>query len=387
MLSVDLKTLTYHFVGNDGRETRGALRSPQSAHMTAKFYEARGHYVRITQGEDHVTRKHQHQKMLQRHAELLHVLDASGQFPAMSARAIPKMVELGYLGRDELDGTLYITDAGRAHMEQYPAPHEEMLSEIEAANAYPIRPASALSYKELMALTMTQKAAVLTDLGTQEQRERLVGHLSKIADCCYSGSINDLKLMQSLGLIADPGNGLPFEVTPLGKFAQRYTNKLESFNKKIEAAKAKPAPKAKATAKIDVEPISFEPEPPVFETVDELKRTWKADPFAFNLQDAAKASGFSRLHEELRRFEAATWYEKYEAMQAEKRTAVANVDAQPSIVKVEHFPPRSNPNAESLIEICADALEIIDDTVTEYGKPAVRILRVALGLLDEVPNG
>lgn len=383
MLSVDLKTLTFHFIGNDGRETRGALKSPQSAHMTAQFYESRGHYVRLTQGEDHMTRKNQNwEQMSKRHAQLLHVLDATGHFPAMSARSIPKMVELGYIGRDELDSTLYITEAGRAHMEKYEPVEEQILSEVEAANAYPIRPAAALSYNELMALSMTQKVAVLTDLGDQEQRTRLVGLLPSIEECGYTGSINDLKLMQNLGLIADPGNGLPFEVTPLGKFAQRYTNKLDALNEKIAASQTKKKAQKKVEMKAPVEPVkvSFEPEPPVFETVEELKRTWKADPRAFDLQHAAKASGFERLYDELRRFEAATWYEMYEA---QKRAAVANVAARPSIVKVEHF-PQAHPNHESLVEICADALSILDDTVTEYGKPAVRILRVALGLIDEV---
>jgi hypothetical protein len=348
----------YHYI-KDGQPCTAVARSEYSAAATINFLRWRGHDVRIERSEDFMPNRKDTESMAERHADRLRELDATGTINAggFTNKLVNKMIELGYIQRDELDQSLHITPAGRAHMETHPALEPEQPTAGEDTG-YPITPAAELTYEQLMSLSPKQKLAVLNDIGTSEDRMRFSAMLQDLfQEGGWRGRVSgsDRLLLEHHGLTYDPGEvDNDCVLSDLGRFLMYYA---------VEPAEP------------DL-PVIEEPTPPVFETVDELKRWWSVNPEAFDLQAAAKASGFERMSEELRRFEAKVWYERHNGKQ--QRAAVVDAAA---------VPGRIDSNWEhvlSLRSIRDDALAILENAAGEFGTEAARILKTANEMLDEM---
>lgn len=349
----------YHYIKN-GQPCTAVARSEYSAAATINFLRWRGHDVRIERSEDFMPNRKDTESMAERHADRLRELDATGTINAggFTNKLLNKMIELGYIQRDELDQSLHITPAGRAHMEAHPALEPDQPPAGEDTG-YPITPAAELTYEQLMSLSPKQKLAVLNDIGTSEDRMRIASDLNTL-DTDVIWSLGRCAKYERLGVISFDHAANAYTITPLGRFLMYYA---------VEPAEP------------DL-PAIEEPAPPVFQSIDELKQWWSANPDVFDLQEAASAAGFldngssDALRENLRRFEAKIWYERHNG----KQQRAAGVDA-------AAVPGRIDSNWEhvlSLRSIRDDALAILENAAGEFGTEAARILKTANEMLDEM---
>lgn len=359
----------YHYIKN-GQARTAIARSEYSAAATINFLRWRGHEVRIERSEEFMANRKDVDSMAERHADRLRELDATGTINAggFTNKLINKMIELGYLQRDELDLSLHITPAGRAHMEAHPALDPEPEPAAEQESGYPITPATQLTYEQLMSLSPKQKLAVLNDIGGQTERTRIVRLLNDF-DTLGELSTTYCRTFERMGLLVNRESST--EITPLGRFLMRYSTEAD----------------------LPEQPAAEDLTPPVFRSLDELKLWWAANPELFDLVEAAMAAGFinedsDALRETLRRFEAKVWYERYNAKQPARRAAV--VDAAPFAVldtSETSATPAANANWEfvlSLRSIRDDALAILENAAGEFGSEAARILRTSNEMLDEM---
>lgn len=352
----------YHYIKN-GQARTAIARSEYSAAATINFLRWRGHEVRIERSEEFMANRKDIDSMAERHADRLRELDATGKINAggFTNKLVNKMIELGYLQSDELDLSLHITPAGRAHMEAHPAltPEPEPAAE---EFGYPIIPAMELTYDQLMSLSPKQKLAVLSEIGGQTERTRIVRLLNDF-DTGVELSTTYRRTFAGMGLLVNRENTETFasyEITPLGRFLMRYS----------------------ADAALPEQPAAEDLTPPVFRSLDELKLWWAANPEVFDLVEAAMAAGFinedsDALRETLRRFEAKVWYERHNAKQPAQRAAVVDTTETPA----------ANANWEfvlSLRSIRDDALAILENAAGEFGSEAARILRTSNEMLDEM---